>query len=229
MRLTEIKKGQVGTGLLVENDGYISVKDNKLVLESVTDNGWNVPYPFEVSAVFQKYGIENANGRIYPEHILKREVEKYMEMIKTDSSFGELNHPESSTIDLGRVALKITHFEWKGHTLCGKIVIPVSEGYRKLGIVSCCADMLAHHILSGMRVGVSSRGLGSVTKIGDKLVVGDDYEIVCWDAVSTPSTPNAWIETDERKLGMYVESVEPDKKKVLSEDKYTKFDKWLFG
>jgi hypothetical protein len=80
-----------------------------------------------------------------------------------------------------------------------------------------------------MRVGVSSRGLGSVTKIGDKLVVGDDYEIVCWDAVSTPSTPNAWIETDERKLGMYVESVEPDKKKVLSEDKYTKFDKWLFG
>lgn len=232
MNLTEIKKGQVGTGLLVENDGFISLSDNrnKMLRESLSSTtDWNVPNPFIVSAVFQKYGIENANGRIYPEHVLKREVERYMSLVKDNRSYGELNHPESSSVDLGRVALNIIELNWEGHTLVGKVMIPVSHGFRTLGIITCCADMLAHHILSGLKVGVSSRGLGSVTKMGTQLIVSDDYEIVCWDAVSTPSTPNAWIEKDYDKLTPYLESEDKSKKPIINEDKYSKYEKWLFS
>ena len=88
MQLVEIKKNNTGTGLLIENDGYISMDtgDNKKLYESIKlneglEDGWNVPKPFVVSAVFQKFDIENANGRIYPEAVLKAQVEKYMEKI----------------------------------------------------------------------------------------------------------------------------------------------------
>ena len=86
--LVEIKRGQTGTGLLIENDGYISseIGENKKLFEAINagnENGeFNCPYPFVVDAVFQKFGIENANGRIYPEDILKREVQKYLEKMR---------------------------------------------------------------------------------------------------------------------------------------------------
>lgn len=75
--LVEIRKGEYGTGLLIENDGYISMTEsanNKKIYESVSDGEWNVPYPFIVDAVFQKFDIKNANGRIYPERVLKSKL-----------------------------------------------------------------------------------------------------------------------------------------------------------
>ena len=133
MQLVEIKKNNTGTGLLIENDGYISMEsgDNKKLYESIKlnedlDGGWNVPRPFVVSAVFQKFDIENANGRIYPEAVLKAQVEKYMEKIADRRGYGETNHPEDSSINLSRIGMNIIELHWEGHTLVGKIEIPVS-------------------------------------------------------------------------------------------------------
>lgn len=98
-KLVEIKKGQTGRGILIEHDGYISMEndDNKKLFESTKESGkeWFVPNPFIVSAVFQKFGIENANGRIYPEETLKREVEKYQVKIKERRAYGECYRPEA--------------------------------------------------------------------------------------------------------------------------------------
>lgn len=232
--ITEIKKGQVGTGLLIENDGYVSLNTeaNRPIMEAINAGGASsrrvLPNPFVVSAVFQKFGIENANGRIYPENVLKREVEKYQVAIKERRAYGELNHPESSAIDLSRIALNIIELHWEGHTLVGKMEIPISDGFRDHGGVYTCADILAQWLLSGLKVGVSSRGLGSVTQQMGSLLVGDDYEIVAWDAVAQPSTPNAWIEEDPNNLRPYVES-EIKTGAMLKEDKFSEFDSWLNG
>lgn len=235
--LTEIHKGEIGTGLLIECDGYIS-KDcgnNQQLFESYNkinegiDNEFHCPYPFIVDAVFQKYDIENANGRIYPEHILKREVQKYLKIINEKRAIGECNHPESSTIDLSRVSHNIIELHWEGHTLVGKMEILVSEGFRKHGIISCQADQVAHLLLSGIKIGVSSRGLGSVTQRMGTLYVGDDFELVCWDIVSDPSTPGAFISQKQGDLQQYVEETKPDENKLPLFEKLNKYSEWLNG
>ena len=109
-QLVEIKRGQTGTGLLIESDGFIDInsKENKLIKESIEEFQSGVahelPRPFVVSAVFQKYGIENANGRIYPEAVLKREVEKYQQAIKERRAYGECYRPS---------AMILTETGWK--------------------------------------------------------------------------------------------------------------------
>lgn len=234
MILTEIKKGQVGTGLLIENDGYVSLDmpENRVISEALGIEGVgrikpkDLPDPFIVSAVFQKFGIENANGRIYPEDVLKRAVEKYMANVQDRRGYGECNHPAESSIDLGRIAMNIVELHWEGHTLVGKMEIPISEGFRTYGIVSTLADMVAQWLISGLKIGVSSRGLGSVEKQFNRLIVGDDYEIVCWDVVAQPSTPQAFIEMNDEKLQPYIENKQSDKP-VISESKFEKFNKWL--
>ena len=232
-QLVEIKRGQTGTGLLIESDGFIDInsKENKLIKESIDDfnNGvaHDLPRPFVVSAVFQKYGIENANGRIYPENVLKREVEKYQQAIKERRAYGQLNHPEESAIDGERICMNIIELHWVGRTLVGKMELPITEGFRRYGICSNLADIVAQWIISGLRIGVSSRALGSVTQQLGKLIVGDDLELVCWDVVCQPSTPNAWVETDEENLRPYLESKITDNQRVITEDKFSKFDKWL--
>jgi hypothetical protein len=234
-KLTEIKKGQVGTGLLIEHDGYVSLdmKENKMIKEAIEDfkeDAIPLPRPFVVSAVFQKYGIENANGRIYPENVLKREEQKYQQAIKERRAYGELNHPESSVIDLGRVCMNIVELHWVGRTLVGKIEFPISEGFRKYGVVSTLADMAAQWLVSGLKIGVSSRGLGTVSQLGGKVIVNDDYEIVCWDVVSQPSTPMAWIDMEEEGIKPYIEeNIEVKKDNIIIEDKFSKFDNWLNG
>lgn len=141
---------------------------------------------------------------------------------------GNCNHPDSTNIDLSRIAMNIVELHWENQTLVGKIELPITEGFRKFGIISCQIDQVAHLILSGLKIGVSSRGLGSVEQQYGKLIVGDDYEIVCWDVVAQPSTPNAWIDIHEENLQQYVESKQSDKQ-VIKEDKFSKFDSWLNG
>lgn len=216
--LVEIKRGQTGTGLLIENDGYISseIGENKKLFEAINagnENGeFNCPYPFVVDAVFQKFGIENANGRIYPEDILKREVQKYLEKMRERRALGELNHPSESVIDLSRVAINIVELHWEGHTLVGKLEVITSPGFRKHGIISCQGDQTANLLLQGYKIGVSSRGLGTVTNKMGVLYVADDYEIVCWDVVSDPSTPGAFISVKgQEELQQYVEAKKEDK------------------
>lgn len=139
------------------------------------------------------------------------------------------NHPESSTIDLSRVSHNIIELHWEGHTLVGKMEILVSEGFRKHGIISCQADQVAHLLLSGIKIGVSSRGLGSVTQRMGTLYVGDDFELVCWDIVSEPSTPGAFISQKEGDLQQYVEETKPDENKLPLFEKLNKYSDWLNG
>jgi len=140
---------------------------------------------------------------------------------------GNCNHPESSSIDLGRICMNIVELHWVNHTLVGKLELPITEGFRKFGIVSTLADMVAQWLISGLKIGVSSRGLGTVSQMGGKVVVNDDYEIVCWDVVAQPSTPNAWIDIDEKNLQPYVESKDDSDKQVVIENKFKKFENWL--
>lgn len=230
--LVEIRKGESGTGLLIEHDGYISIEcgDNKKLFEEInsnTDDDFHCPRHFIVSAVFQKYGVENANGRIYPEHVLKKEVERYMAKINEKRAIGELNHPSESVIDLSRVAMNIIELHWEGRTLVGKLELLTSPGFRKYGIISNQADQAANLLLSGIKIGVSSRGLGTVTNKMGVLYVSDDYEIVCWDIVSDPSTPQAWITPEDNIPQQYIESVENDDSKSKLFEDLEKFADWL--
>ena len=235
-RLVEIKKGEVGTGLLIEHDGYISpeIGDNKKLFEDINsgkvNDDFHCPYPFVVDAVLQRFGAENANGRIYPENILKREVEKYQLKIREKRALAELNHPSESVIDLSRVAINVVETSWIGNTLVGKIEVITSPGFRKYGIISCQGDQTANLLLSGYKIGLSSRGLGTVTNKMGILYVADDYELVCFDVVSDPSTNNAWIMNNmgEKVPHEYLQKKKKNEKNILI-DKLSNFENWLNG
>ena len=239
--LTEITKNKTGTGLLIEKDGYISMTEGKnkelfeatkRLNESSEGGEFHCPYPFIVSAVFQKFGIQNANGRIYPESVLKKCVAEYQRNIDEKRAYGEQNHPPETTIDLGRIAMNILELHWVGQTLVGELEVITTPGFRKYGIVSTPGDSTANLLLQGLKVGVSSRGIGSVENKMGKYIVGDDYELICWDFVSDPSTPNAWVDKEMSNLERYIENTEKSgniltEKKDIDETKFSKFDKWL--
>jgi hypothetical protein len=219
-----IKEGKTGHGILIENDGFISLdfgKNNHQLKEDISEKGWFVPYPFVVDAVFQKFGVKNANGRIYPEAVLKKQVELYQEKINDRRAIGELNHPAESTIDLGRIAINIVELHWEGRTLVGKLEINTSYGFRKYGIVGTRGDDMANLLMNGIKIGVSSRGVGSVEQKLGQYIVGDDFELICWDVVSDPSTPGAFIGQPE-ELQQYVETDTTKNEKPSLNEKISK-------
>lgn len=236
--LTEIKKGQVGSGLLIESEGYIdlSVGDNrKRLTEAVSfdEDGKkrDIPYPFIVSAILQRADEKpNANNRIYPSAIIRREVDKFQVKIRNKMALLEVEHPESSNINLERVAAMILSTEWTGkdgNVLIGQIEILISDGYRNYGIISCPADQIAELILHGVRIGVSSRALGSVKQVGGVLEVQPDLELITFDVVSTPSVRTAYIGQTIEELEPFIECEKKDDSKLISESKFDKFDNWL--
>lgn len=211
-QLTEIKKGQTGTGLLIEHDGHIIGNcDTVSQIREDINNGHKfvIPDNFVVSAVFQKYGIKNANGRIYPEAILKREVQKYLEnQVANHRAVGALDHPSSSTLSGHDVSHNILDLRWEGHTLVGEMKLHLSPGFKQYGICSTSGDLVASMILDGIQVGVSSRAVGSVEQKMGVLMVGDDLELVCWDIVLEPSTNGSWVAPNMKDLQQYIESEE---------------------
>lgn len=223
-----IKEGKTGYGILIENDGYMYIKKDRLIKEGFEDGEWNVPYPFVVDAVFQKYDVKNANGRIYPERLLKKQVELYQEKIDERRALGELNHPAESTIDLDRIAMNIVELHWEGRTLVGKLEINTSYGFRKYGVVTTRGDQMANLLINGFKIGVSSRGVGSVERKLGQNIVGDDFELICWDVVSDPSTPNAYIGKQE-ELMQYIESDNTFNNKSSINEKINKIQSILKG
>jgi hypothetical protein len=198
---------ETGTGILVEYDaGYISPDDNKQMISEMKDLDFSGE--IYLYAVLQKYGVPNKNGRIYPEHILKRENKKYQSVIERGSALNELNHPSSSLIDLDRVSHTIEETWWEGNTLMGKIKLITSPGWRKMGIVSCKGDHAAMLLMNGVTLGISSRGVGSLKQEHGKNIVQDDFELVCFDLVSSPSTPGAYVFREKGDYKKYEESVE---------------------
>jgi len=162
-------------------------------------------------AVLQKYDTPNKNGRYYPERLLKRENEKYQSVIKKGGALNELNHPSSSLIDLDRVSHSILETWWDGNTLMGKIKLFTSPGWKKMGIVSTKGDQAAMLIMNGATLGISSRGVGSLKSVGGQNIVQEDFELVCFDLVSSPSTPGAYVFQELSDKQKYEESVEEPK------------------
>jgi hypothetical protein len=138
-----------------------------------------------VSGVLQRAEAKNQNGRVYPKEILIREVKKYQQnQIKERRALGELDHPDSSVVNLRNVSHNILECEWKGNDVVGKVeILPTPSG-----------NILKNLLQSGIRLGISSRGLGSVKEINENTVeVQDDFELIGWDFVSNPSTHGAFM------------------------------------
>ena len=203
-----------GKGILVEWDsGIINPNDtrNSLVLkESYGQLDHSKPFVFY--ATLQKYGVPNRNGRVYPEKILKREAEKYKEMINRGMAISELNHPESSLIDLDRVYHTITEVWWEGNVLMGKIQLLTTPGFHERGIVSSKGDVAANMMRQGVTMGVSSRGVGSLVKKGEQNEVQEDFELICFDLVSSPSTPGAYLYLNKDDRPKYEEKLTENEK-----------------
>jgi hypothetical protein len=213
MDLKILKPYESGKGILIEYDaGYINPKteNNQYIMESkgMLDHS----KPFEFYAVLQKYNTPNRNGRIYPERILKREAENYKKMIQKGTSLSELNHPESSLIDLDRVSHIITDIWWDGPVLMGKLKLLTSPGFHERGIVSTKGDMAANYLRQGVTLGISSRGVGSLKKVGEQNEVQDDFELICFDLVSSPSTPGAYLFSQPEERFNFEENLDEEKK-----------------
>lgn len=144
-----------------------------------------------VHGILQRANEKNHNGRIYPKPILVRESKKYSgTYIAENRAVGELDHPDSSVVNLKNVSHNIMDVWWKGDDLMGKIEI----------LTTPSGNILKELLKAGIRLGISSRGLGSVKpvneeeeEIGQTVEVQDDFEILCWDFVSNPSTQGAFM------------------------------------
>ena len=214
MSLRILKENEVGTGILIEMDaGHISPNEerNSLMLKESTQM-LDHTKPFEFYAVLQKYNTPNRNGRTYPEKILKREAESYKKMIEKGIALSELNHPESSLIDLDRVSHSISEVWWEDNVLMGKIKLLTSPGFHERGIVSTKGDMAANYLRQGVTLGISSRGVGSLKKVGEQNEVQDDFELICFDLVSSPSTPGAYLFLNPEDKDKYDENLEEENK-----------------
>ena len=133
-----------------------------------------------------------------------------------DSSKGlstsELNHPESSLIDLDRVSHLITDIWWDKNILMGKLKLLTTPGFHERGIVSSKGDVAANLMRQGVTLGISSRGVGSLKKVGERNEVQDDFELICFDLVSSPSTPGAYLFTNADDRSKYEENLDEEKK-----------------
>lgn len=207
-----------GRKLLIEYDaGHISPDENKQVISEMKNLDFS--QDLILYAVLQKHSTPNKNGRIYPESILKREMEKYQTLIKKGGALNELNHPSSSLIDLDRVSHSIVETWWEGKVLMGKIKLFTSPGWKKMGIVSTKGDQAAMLIMNGATLGISSRGVGSLKSERGQNIVQDDFELVCFDLVSSPSTPGAYVFSDPSEREQYDESID---QKPLVDDRMKK-------
>ena len=213
-----LKKGDTGKGILIERDaGFINPKDNTEIKLNESNNP-NKPFieePLVLTAVLQKCGVENRNGRIYPSEILKKEVQNYQELINQNRAIGEAEHPESSVINTDRVSHNILETWWDGKTLMGKVEILMSPGFVKTGIISCKGDMIANLLRKGIMIGVSSRGVGTLNQERGKNIVQDDFELICWDIVTSPSTPGSWMFKNEEEARPFVENEEKTKPLII--------------
>ena len=202
-----------GKGILIEMDaGYISPTESRnLAVIQESKSALDHSKPFEFYAVLQKYNTPNRNGRIYPERILKREVENYKKnYISKGTALSELNHPESSLIDLDRVSHIITEMWWDGHILLGKLKLLTSPGFHERGIVSTKGDQAANLLRQGVTLGISSRGVGSLVKKGEQNEVQEVFELICFDLVSSPSTPGAYLFQDMSDRHKYEEILQEE-------------------
>lgn len=143
------------------------------------------PGVFEVEGVMQRAKAQNQNGRVYSKNILERETNKYLdEFVKRGNAFGELDHPESPVVSLKNASHIVKDLWWKGDDLMGRVEL----------LNTPAGNIVKEIIKAGHTIGISSRGTGSVQQTNEgTLEVQPDFELVCWDFVSNPSTHGAFM------------------------------------
>ena len=162
--------------------------NKKLIEESISSNK-----PLVVTGVIQRAEAKNQNGRIYPREILEREIENYINgPVKERRALGELDHPESSVINLQNTSHNITKVYWNGDDVMGEVEI----------LSTPSGNILKELFRNGITVGISSRGMGSVKEnmAENTVTVQEDFELLCFDFVSTPSTHGAYMTPMGRAL-----------------------------
>ena len=143
------------------------------------------PGVFEVTGIMQRAGSKNQNGRIYKREILEQEVQNYIEnFVKVGNAYGELDHPESAIVSLKNASHVVKDLWWDGDDLMGKVEL----------LNTPSGNIVKEILRGGHTIGISSRGTGSVTQTNEgTLMVQPDFELVCWDFVSNPSTQGAFM------------------------------------
>jgi len=166
--------------LLIETH-TIRISPNQLT-ENISKESGNL----FVEGILATAEVKNGNGRYYSKQLWNREMDKYKELIEQRRSMGELDHPESTVINLKNVSHLIAEYWWDEDNVVGKIeILPTPSG-----------NILKELIKSGVTVGVSSRGMGSLEENRQGVMeVQDDFELLCWDFVSTPSNPGSYMTT----------------------------------
>ena len=145
-----------------------------------------------LSGRLQTADKQNGNGRVYPQEVLKREIKNYMNVVKDNRACGELDHPDDSVVNLKNVSHIITEIWWEGNDVMGKIKVLDTPSGR----------ILKDLVNAGVKLGISSRGLGSVTEGRNGTVtVESDFQLICFDMVSEPSTPNAYVYPNGKSTG----------------------------
>ena len=143
-----------------------------------------------ITGKLQEGGVLNGNQRMYPPDIMEREVKKYSEMVKDNRALGELDHPESSIINLANVSHMVVDIWMDGPAVMGKCKV----------LATPAGQILRSLVDAGVKIGISSRGMGSVKEHQGQTIVEDDFQLICFDIVSEPSTPNAFMALSESKL-----------------------------
>lgn len=160
---------------------YFSFNASQQLIKESEEKG----KPLIMTGILQKADTENRNGRIYPYAILKREVDKYMELVENNTAGGELDHPDSAVVSLERTSHRVIDMWWQGKDLYGKVLVAeeVPAGIKLKGLLK-----------AGWTLGISSRGVGSVvTSSNGTDIVQEDFELIAFDFVSSPSTPGAYL------------------------------------
>jgi hypothetical protein len=174
--------------VLIETQ-YFSAKPVKLT-EGKSSTGNPV-----VQGILATAEVKNGNGRYYSKDLWEREIDKYMENVNANRALGELDHPDSSIINLKNVSHNIKKIWWDGDNVLGAIeILPTPSG-----------NILKALFENSIPVGVSSRGMGSLKQMGELMEVQDDFELLCWDFVSTPSNPGSYM----KEVGIMNESKLP--------------------
>lgn len=160
-----------------------------------------------VEGILATAEVKNGNGRYYSRDLWEREIDKYMPLVKENRAMGELDHPESSVINLKNVSHNISDMWWDGDNVMGKIeILPTPSG-----------NILKALIESNITVGVSSRGMGSLEDKGGVMEVQDDFELLCWDFVSTPSNPGSYMQLVKESKEFELQDKYKTVNEVLSE------------
>jgi len=160
--------------------------DAKSIKENRAANGGKLI----MKGILQKAETLNQNGRVYPRDILEREVRNYQKFIRENRALGECDHPDSSVVELKKVSHIVREAYMEGNVCYGSVEI----------LDTPCGKILQSLVEAGVTLGISSRGVGSTRKSGEHQIVQDDFQLICWDFVSEPSTPGAFMMREGRQV-----------------------------